>query len=333
MPTIEHIYALKGRDLTVSKLLAFFGFRYRNFESVPTIDAALENAGLTTEPSFATCKLNMTVKVVDLNQATEDPVDEAEDPQLDSLPTRPFLVSDLPSATAGLTSITFADGLPYALHLMQTEGYSQIPVIDGTSSLKGIVTWRSVAAVFLRAGVAHTLSNAMEKAETVELHLDLFRELSRLCEHGYLLVRNNDGELTGIITPTDITNQFHDTALPFFLVGEIEFRLRACLRDRIGPDSIREVQRYKKTGDIDDLVFGDYLSLLRTDQQKVSLNASAEANWQNLGWHGVDRNMFIDHLIQVKNIRNSIAHFDAKPTSLEDITVLRKFSALLKALG
>ncbi|MET7767443.1 CBS domain-containing protein [Nocardia sp. NPDC005366] len=334
-PNLEDVKKLKDSDITVSDLLAFFGFRYRNFESVPAIDAALEALGLTTEPPFATCGRGATVKVIDIHEAPVSPptdIEETEGLEPGTLPQRPFLVSDLPSATAGLTQISSDSTLQNALHLMQTEGYSQIPVIDGPSSLRGIITWKSVATMYLRPGAGHTLIDAMATAETVDLHRDLFRELSRLCDHGYLLVRDDDGKLTGIITPTDITDRFHETALPFFLVGEIEIQLRSCL-GALHPDAIRGVQsKNNKTGDIGDLMFGDYLKLLRPDSQNPSFDAAAEANWKALGWLGVDRARFIDHLTKVKNIRNGIAHFDTKPPSATDLDVLRKFSALLKQL-
>ncbi|MFR9751413.1 CBS domain-containing protein [Nocardia sp. 004] len=332
-PTPEDIEKLRGTDPTVSELLAFFGFRYRNFESVPMIGAALANAGLTTEPSFITCGHNATVRIIDLDEtAANSTKDAKETEEPDTLPTRPFLVSDIPSATAGLTSVTSAHTLTYALHLMQTENYSQIPVIDGKSSLKGVVTWKSVAIMCLKSEEP-TLTNAMQNPHTVELHQDLFRELSDLCEYGYLLVRNSDGELNGIITTTDITNRFHETALPFFLVGKIELQLRSCLGARLTPDAIRAVQGRNKTGDISDLMFGDYLKLLRPNNQNASFDAAAAANWQALGWRSIDRTSFIDHLTRVKNIRNNIAHFDAKPPSVADIEDLQKFSTLLNILN
>ena len=328
LPPPERIESLADAELTIAELLAFFGYRIRNFESVPVIDAALQSVGLTTDPPFSRCRRAEKMKVV--TQGTvEVPDEDAPDDETDSkaLPQRPFRVSDLPTSTAGLTSVCSDDTLQKALHTMQTEGLSQIPVIDGSSSLKGIVTWRSVAAMYLRSGVEPSLTSAIEPAQTVELHLDLFRELPRLDEHGYLLVRDNDGNLTGIITAADITKRFHDTALPYFLVGEIESRLRTCL-GRLSPEAISTVLKNKSS--IDGLVFGQYLNLLRPQSDKFV--AGVEANWRALGWHGIDRTMFIDHLDKVKSIRNSIAHFHPTPPTQEEVDELRKFSSLLKTL-
>lgn len=334
-PSAEAIRNLRNTAHTVPELLTFFGYRYRNYESVSNIDAALQAVGLTTDPLFAYCGRNATVEVVDADSAEEpaDEVEETEDLEPGALPQRRFLVSDLPSATAGLLSIGSDDTLSRAIHRMQDGGYSQIPVIDGDSSLKGIVTWKSVANMYLHSGGPYTLAKAMETAQTVELHLELFPEIPRLCTHGYLLVRDNDGRLSGIITPTDITNRFHETALPFFLIGEIELHLRECLEARLSADAIRAVQpKNKKSGKITDLMFGDYLKLLRPNPQNVAFDTAANANWKALGWHGIDRTLFIEQLTQVKNIRNSIAHFDAKPPSATDLDVLLKFSNLLRVL-
>ncbi|WP_194290153.1 CBS domain-containing protein [Nocardia macrotermitis] len=262
---------------------------------------------------------------------TDDDGNDADDSQSDALPHRPFLVSDLPCATATdilrAKSVRSNDTLQKALHMMQREGLSQIPVIDGVSELKGIVTWRSVATMYLRTGIAHELANAMEPAETVEKHMDLFRELPRLNEHGYLLVRDNTGSLTGIITTADITRRFHDTALPYYLLGEIESRLRSCL-SRLDANAIGAILKGKNS--IAGLMFGDYLKLLHPESDKYA--AAVEANWQSLGWRGVDRAMFVNDLRRVKSVRNSIAHFDPTPPTPEDIDHLRKFSSLLKQL-
>jgi hypothetical protein len=136
------------------------------------------------------------------------------------------------------------------------------------------------------------------------------------------------------VTAADITARFHETALPFFLVGEIEFQLRRCL-GVLPSSSIGAVQPNKpgkRTGEIADLMFGDYVKLLRADPNNQQLCANADNNWRALGWSGVDRTQFVHHLNKVKATRNKIAHFDSERLTSQQITDLREFAGLLKQL-
>jgi hypothetical protein len=188
-------------------------------------------------------------------------------------------------------------------------------------------------------GAEPVLANAIvEDPPVAHAHDDFFSLLPLVCEHGYVLVRAHNGRISGIVTGADITQRFDATAWPFFVVGEIEFRLRRCLGAKIGEDAIRGVQRYGKTGKIADLMFGEYVKLLDGDQRNKhgkrveSLCAAADQNWQALGWTGVNRVQFVHQLDRVRNIRNQIAHFDPEPLSTQRSEELRQFVGLLRQL-
>ncbi|WP_280505071.1 hypothetical protein [Nocardia farcinica] len=139
--------------------------------------------------------------------------------------------------------------------------------------------------------------------------------------------------MTGVITLTDIAERFHDTALPFFMIGEIESNLRKCLSAGLSEEAIRAVQpKRQQTGKVTDLMFGQYLKLIRAEANNPASIAATAANWQALGRQGVDRDRFISQLSRVKDIRNHIAHFGSRPPGAEDIDTLRRFSELLKML-
>ena len=128
------------------------------------------------------------------------------------------------------------------------------------------------------------------------------------------LVRGDDGCLSGIVTAADVTDRFEGAARPFFIVGEIESLLRRCLGAALDEETIKAVQTNKKqehrTGQVSDLMFGDYLKLLDGDQTKTSLAEAADVNWEALKWPNMPREQFIGRLKRVKDIRNRIAHFD-----------------------
>jgi hypothetical protein len=62
------------------------------------------------------------------------------------------------------------------------------------------------------------------------------------------------------------------------------------------------------------------------------LCASADANWQALGWTGVNRAQFVYALNRMRLIRNKIAHSESDPLTPQRITELREFAGLLKQL-
>jgi CBS domain-containing protein len=218
-----------------------------------------------------------------------------------------------------------------ATHLMAANNFSQIPVIKGQSDLRGVITWRSVAAMY-QNGKPVTVAHAMEPdfPPVAEVHHELFPHLPEVVERGYLLVRSSTGAVQGIVTTADIARRFEVTAVPFFLVGEIELRLRQCFGAKLQPTVIKAVQKYK-TGDVSDLTFGEYVRLLKSPPPG-SNSIDVDANWQALGWTGMSRDQFVHQLDGVRKVRNAIAHFDDAPVTPNVIAELRSFCTLLKQL-
>nr|WTB33690.1 CBS domain-containing protein [Streptomyces sp. NBC_00830] len=337
-PTEEQLLALKGKQIPVLELLALFGTRLRNDLTVPRVEQALKDVGLSTLPDFGTCNHGADIQVVAWQQTpvqepAEEAADDVEDLPSGGLPARPLRIGDIPSAVGGLFSVTPDTTLTQVTYLMRTKKYSQIPVIEGGSTLHGVVTWSSVAKVYETTSDAVLTEAMVEDPPVVEAHHDFFKLLPQVSEDGYLLVRANNGTFCGIVTAADITDRFDATAWPFFVVGEIESRLRKFLGAKISADAIRALQRpNKKTGLITDLMFKGYVNLLDGEQQNPVLRTGADLNWQALGWPGVDRVQFVSQLDRVREIRNSIAHFDAEPLTPKLAEELRQFVGLLRQL-
>ncbi|MET7410879.1 CBS domain-containing protein [Streptomyces rubiginosohelvolus] len=339
-PSEKDLAALKGTTVPVQGILDLFQVRVRDHRTVHLIAQALADSGLTTLPDFAVCGLRSSVDVVPLVSvpAQAGPVEtagEETDEALPSLPQR-LLLSDLPSAKRGVRGVTLGNSLAHATFLMRTESFSQVPVTTGMAQIHGVVTWGSVARMY-EAGKDATLENAMEKDSlpVADARQELFSSLPVVREHGYLLVRGDDGCLSGIVTAADVTERFAGSARPFFIVGEIESLLRRCLGAALDEGSVKAVQINKKpehrTGQVSDLMFGDYLRLLDGDQAKQSLAQQADRNWEALKWPNMPREQFIGRLTRVKDIRNRIAHFDEKPLPAKMIEELTAFAALLRA--
>ncbi|MGA5279576.1 CBS domain-containing protein [Streptomyces griseoincarnatus] len=345
-PHERDVASLKGRTVSVQEILDLFQVRVRDHKTVHRISQALTDAGLTTLPDFAVCGLRSTVDVVPLaavpaQRTPPEPEGEADeaDEALPShaLPQR-LLLGDIPSARHGLMSVGPGTPLSQATFLMRTKGFSQIPVTTGMAQVHGVVTWGSVAKMY-EAGKKATLDDAMEKDSlpVFDSRQEFFAVLPSIREHGYLLVRGDDGCFSGIVTAADVTERFEGAARPFFIVGEIESLLRRCLGAALDTEAIKAVQTNKKpeqrTGQVSDLMFGDYLRLLDGDQTKQSFAERADRNWEALKWPNMPREQFVGLLKRVKDIRNRIAHFDEKPLPQEMIDELTTFAKVLRAFA
>ncbi|MFF7329025.1 CBS domain-containing protein [Streptomyces sp. NPDC008150] len=341
-PRGQDLAALKGRTVPVQDILDLFQVRVRNHGTVHRISQALTDAGLTTLPDFAVCDYGSSVDVIPLASVPAQPApadaerDEAEEALPSAALPQRLLLGDIPSAGRGLVSVGPGTPLPQTTFLMRTKGIAQVPVTTGMAQIHGVVTWGSVAKMY-EAGKQPTLDNAMEKDSfpIADTRQEFFSALPIIREHGYLLVRGDDGCLSGIVTAADVTDRFEGTARPFFIVGEIESLLRRCLGAALDEDAVRAVQNNRKaehrTGRVSDLTFGDYLRLLDGDQTKASMAERADANWEALKWPSMPREQFVGRLKRVNDIRNRIAHFDEKPLPPELIDELTTFANLLRA--
>ncbi|MFJ6769398.1 CBS domain-containing protein [Kitasatospora sp. NPDC091257] len=338
-PSPQDLLALKGTRIPVQKVLDLFGVRVRNHQTVHQISRALTDAGLATFPNFAVCHQRDDVDIVPLTTTTVPPVGTADDSDQESLPSNALPqrlhIGDLACARNGVVGAGLGDTLEQVTYLMRTKGHSQIPVTTGMAVLHGVITWRSVAKMYA-TGKDHTVANAMEKDSlpVADARTEFFSCLPMIKEHGYLLVRGDDGCLSGMVTAADITERFEGAARPFFLVGEIESLLRRCLGAALAPEAIKAVQTNKKadqrSGLVSDLMFGDYIKLLDGTQAKQGMAANADVNWATLGWSAMDRTQFVQHLVRVKDVRNRIAHFDEKPLPESLIAELATFAKLLR---
>ncbi|HCA87288.1 MAG TPA: hypothetical protein DEQ61_18485 [Streptomyces sp.] len=340
------VASLKGRTVSVQEILDLFQVRVRDHRTVHRISQAFTDAGLTTLPDFAVCGLRSSVDVVPLasvpaQRAPAGAGDEA-DATDDALPSHALpqrlLLGDIPSARRGVVSVGPGTPLSQTTFLMRTKGLSQVPVTTGMAQVHGVVTWGSVAKMY-EAGKPATLDNAMEKDSlpVADTRQEFFTALPVVREHGYLLVRGDDGCLSGVVTTADITERFEGAARPFFIMGEIESLLRRCLGAALDLEAVKAVQTNKKpehrTGQVSDLMFGDYLRLLDGDQTKQSFAERADRNWEALQWPNMPREQFVSLLKRVKDIRNRIAHFDEKPLPPETIDELTTFAKVLRAFA
>ncbi|MGV9533955.1 CBS domain-containing protein [Streptosporangium sandarakinum] len=196
-----------------------------------------------------------------------------------------------------LVSLAPNDTLERAKTLFWRHKYRQLPVLADASTPIGAVTQESV----LSAGLTSrhlTLASVMRPVMVVEMKDEVRKVLSRTSLHRFVLVRDGDGTISGIVTLSDVNTVLQEVSDLYLLIGEIELRLRELLT-RICPstDELRTVTGRSRVRTAHELALGDLEKALCSD-----------VCWARLGWH-IDRKVFASELSLVRNIRNDFAHY------------------------
>jgi CBS domain-containing protein len=204
--------------------------------------------------------------------------------------------------------------------IMAERGYSQLPVLDSMGKLQGVVTWASIAHMHATGRTPNVLNALTSEFHIADAAAHLLSAMPFIQAHGFVLVRNRAGELIGIVTTADLAAEFVSVAGPFFVLGEIERRLRRCLGRAYGEEDVRQVHKDRRRSSTDQLMFGEYIRLLDN-----------ELRWKKLNWPGVDRTHFVGLLRHVKDVRNTVMHFNSGPLHDDQLALLDRFVGILRS--
>ncbi len=205
---------------------------------------------------------------------------------------------------------------------MLRHDYSQLPVMSNERDVKGVISWESIGSrLAFAADKPEFVREYMKGHHEVNSTDSLFRVISRIVEHSYVLVRAVDRTISGIVTTTDLSLQFQQLSEPFLLLAEIENHVRKLIDGKFTVDELSSV---KDEADPDrvietvaDLTFGEYIRLLENPE-----------HWDKTQLR-VDRKVFVKELDKVRLIRNDVMHFDPDGITDEDHSLLRHFVQFL----
>lgn len=141
----------------------------------------------------------------------------------------PFSVEQLLTDRPKLVTVRLHDPLVTAIDLMNEHDYSQLPVVDAESKPLGLVCSDTIVHALRHFQVAPTalrVSDAMIRAVTKRDNQELFDLLDALQNTYAVLIVNNEGMLTGIVTSYDTTDYFRRQTQDLIFVQDIELMLR-----------------------------------------------------------------------------------------------------------
>jgi CBS domain-containing protein len=330
---------------TVRTLLGWFGAQRRGFYIVNNIRQALAALDLRTVPDFEGAFIDSEVRFISVDDIEAEAAEAIATAQGSSSASAnavtmdtatavsfvsgavqdpSFRIGKLDSANHVPVSVRPDSNVQEATTLMLIHDYSQLPVMQNERDVKGVVSWRSIGKRSALGGPCSTVRDCMDlSVPEVFADLSLFSAIGLIVEHGYVLVRQRDRRVSGIITTSDLSLQFLQLAEPFLLVGEIENYVRRVIDGKFtaeqlttvrGPNDQREIES------VADLDFGGYIRLLENP-----------ANWSRLDLC-IDRGVLIRRLDRIRQLRNEVMHFNPDPFSAEDLEALRSFAGFMRDL-
>ena len=316
---VEGGAAPNPEKLTVREFLYQFGYLRRTRHQVAHIRNRLRKYGLRTNPDFVGIWVDHVIAV--------ELVDEGEDPQVPEDPT--VRVGELEAAHQGLTSVKRDETVSVATGKMLLNDFSQLPVMQNSREVDGVISWKSIGSKYaLRREWDEVVRNCMEPAKVIGIDSPLLTALEDIYEHGYVLVKDDKNVITGIVTASDVAQQFKQLTGPFLLIGEIEGHLRNLIFGKFTAEEMTKAAKAtgseKPVSSAVDLTFGGYCNLLEPEDR-----------WNKLGLK-VDRKVFIERLKTVRDIRNDVMHFNADGLDEEQMDKLEglvEFFRGLKDMG
>ncbi|MGA2988258.1 MAG: CBS domain-containing protein [Terriglobia bacterium] len=209
--------------------------------------------------------------VVASEGVVETALSEASDPT--------FRIGSLPAANKELTTVEQDDDLKKAITKMLLRDYSQLPIMHGERTVKGMISWKSIASRYAIGGECHKVQHCREDAQVIDANGTLFDAIPTIVKHGYVLVRDQKAnKITGIVTASDLSLQFQQLAEPFLLLREIELHIRQLFQNKVTADDLESLpssgDSAPKPKSISDLSFGGYVRLPQRSEiwAKLSLN-------------------------------------------------------------
>ena len=253
---------------TVREFMSWFGYARRGLWIVERVREELEANGLHTEPDFQHAYVDGPISFQD-SSVSAPPADST------------LRVDILKAAHNPPTSVTPNDNLETAITHMMSNDFSQLPVMEGQRQVKGIITWESIGSKTAMGQASDDVKVYMERAEIIDGQQPFFDAVSVIARTGYVLVRGQGNVITGIVTASDINDQFLQLAEPFLLIGEIESHIRRVIHGQFTREELVETSRASNGQTIDhiaNLTFGDYCRLLEDPTRWEKLNLKFERN-------------------------------------------------------
>lgn len=314
---------IKPQSVTVRTFIGWFGAQRRTYWNLKFIRDRLKEYQLATTPDFEYAYIDSHISFVLAPKKKSGLVQEEVVPDVYRDPT--YRIGKLASANRRPVSVKPDDLIAKAVTLMLTHDYSQLPVMTSEREVKGIVSWWSLGSQIALGKECKYVRDCMVPHKEISSDTYIFAAVDDIIANQYVLIRNSEDVISGIVTTSDPSLQFRQLGEPFLLLGEIENYIRRMIQDKYTRDELKAAcdpsEKERDIQSVSDLTLGEYLRLIENPE-----------NWEKLDI-SIDRELFIKKLDEIRRIRNDVMHFDPDGIADEDIARLRDFVRLMQSLA
>ncbi|TIN66716.1 MAG: CBS domain-containing protein [Mesorhizobium sp.] len=314
--------SVKGsfHSTTVRDFIWWFGAYRRGPLIVDRINESLAKYKLEAEPDFRTTYVDHYVKVCAKNESVKAPLSKEELTLNDSN----FRISQLESANRTLVTVGPNDPLEKAVSLMLAHDFSQLPVLNSTRTIHGAISWKSIGSklAVVGNGGGVMVKDFTNECTIVEHDRPIFEVYDLIYNDDFVVVRDEDKTFSGIVTTSDLADEFRKVSEAFLVLGQIERNIRRLLDkwNTLSGERICEICNIPKFEGFHKLTFGGYLRIMENDEF-----------WSSIPFK-LHRKTFVDLMDNIRITRNSVMHFNPDPSSEKELRQMRNFSGLLQKL-
>ncbi len=306
---------------TPNEIMEYIGVSRRGWRVNEKINSVLKKYDLVTEPEFESAWKWGDIEIKPKSAANTKKNSEDEDekdptPRLSILRAANIVkAKEQHNQGLGLITVSKETELNRAITLMMMYNLSQLPVLSGRK-VDGLISWESIGKALALDKDSKTVNDCKTEVTILNYNEPLFSAVKIILEKKVVLVKLKDETIGGIVTASDVGEQFIALAEPFLIMEQIENHIRKLLE---GKFSVAELSKAtdpkdgnKEIKNLSELTFGEYIRLIEDPENFKKLDLP------------IDRPVLIKHLNEIREIRNDVMHFDPEGVSENDRELLRQ---------
>jgi CBS domain-containing protein len=307
---------------------SYLGVSRRGWRVVEAVNKMLDEHEVLCEPEFGSAWFygQIEIKPKPKVSAGKQDIDEEADPtpRLSLLKAANLNKVKEAGEGKGLISVSKSTSLTEAITLLILNDFSQLPILSGQRDVEGIISWKSIGRAISLGKTCKTVSDCKDDVIILNYDEPLFNAVKFVLEKDFVLVRQKDKTISGIVTVTDIGEQFIAMAEPFLIIEQIENHIRKLFDQKFSTEELSLTSQYdekpKTINSLSDLTFGQYIKILEDPKkfEKLEIN--------------IDRTLIVKQLDEVRKIRNDVMHFDPDGITIQNLELLRQIVSFLHIL-
>jgi len=200
-----------------------------------------------------------------------------------------------------------------ALGLMIQNNFSQLPIVDEEGNLLGIISDQSILRADFHTGgnislLGLPVNHCLEKSEVVTKEEDIFKVIE-LLESQYAVVVVEGRSPLAILTFYDINMFFRDLSEGLIFVEDIELTLRQAIESVYHSDEEFQVALKRSIGSNSGVSRDAERKLDSLSLWEITNLISNKTNWEEFKHLFSSREIFMQYMEKIREIRNQLMHF------------------------